>query len=113
MMDSQEFLAKQEDTAKWADHSPPSLPPDLAVVDHPFRRAAFQSHTANRLRPLERDAMNLRCCLFTKALEEESKVYEAQRFFRGTAWLGMGLFTYWVEGAFSDLPGRSVLGSSA
>jgi hypothetical protein len=36
MMDSQEFLAKQEDTAKWADHSPPSLPPDLAVVDHPF-----------------------------------------------------------------------------
>ena len=34
MMDSQEFLAKQEDTAKWADHSPPRLPPDLGLDGH-------------------------------------------------------------------------------
>ena len=112
-MDSQEFLAKQEALQNGLIARHQVFLQILLLSITLFLRAAFQSHTANRLRPLERDAMNLRCCLFTKALEEESKVYEAQRFFRGTAWLGMGLFTYWVEGAFSDLPGRSVLGSSA
>src|SRR5215218_3814959 len=44
-----------------------------------------------RVQPMH---LSLDCSLFTKALEEGSKVYEAAEFSRGTAQLEMGLLTH-------------------